>query len=189
MTGKLSQRASHPYMRVGRPGHLKQHFFHEVTVKFDIKDIAWGLAKTARFLGSTKEHYSVAEHSLIGSLLCTEVPIARQFLLHDAHEFIFGDTPSPLKQFFKREFFDLQAAYQRSIYKCFDCSDQEHPEVKTVDDRMYATEQVVLRNNTQDNYNYEPYQHVYLSCMPWEAAYESYLRRFNILFPERAVAL
>lgn len=59
-------------------------------------DIAHALANLCRFNGHTREHYSVAQHSLI---VCDLVPKKDQLaaLIHDAAEAYLGDMTSPLK--------------------------------------------------------------------------------------------
>ena len=86
------------------------------------QDIAIHLAHTCRWLGALRCHYSTAEHSVHladHALHCrkSSLPKALQFedeaadqvvrrqfgkvlLLHDAEEYVTGDFPSPLKQFF-----------------------------------------------------------------------------------------
>lgn len=59
-------------------------------------DIAHALAHLCRFNGHTRQHYSVAQHSLIVASL---VPAEHQLvaLLHDATEAYIGDMVRPLK--------------------------------------------------------------------------------------------
>lgn len=64
-------------------------------IHFD--DIAHSLAQTCRFVGHTKRHYSVAEHSINVARLLPE-PIKIYGLLHDAHEAYIGDISTPLKR-------------------------------------------------------------------------------------------
>lgn len=63
----------------------------------DLDDIAHSLAQTCRFVGHTKRHYSVAEHSINVARLLPE-PIKIYGLLHDAHEAYVGDISTPLKR-------------------------------------------------------------------------------------------
>jgi 5'-deoxynucleotidase YfbR-like HD superfamily hydrolase len=60
------------------------------------RDIAHSLANLCRFNGHTREHYSVAQHSLI---VCDLVPTKYQLsaLIHDATEAYLGDMTRPLK--------------------------------------------------------------------------------------------
>lgn len=62
-----------------------------------IEDIAHHLSMICRFTGATKEFYSVAEHSVLVSML---VPPEHAFagLMHDATEAYLNDISSPLKK-------------------------------------------------------------------------------------------
>lgn len=73
-------------------------------------DVAVALSRICRYAGHTPQHYSVAEHCChVHDYLernarrdAQQAPerqprIAQLGLLHDAHEFVLGDTTSPLK--------------------------------------------------------------------------------------------
>ena len=58
-------------------------------------DIAHGLARIPRFLGQKHRTISVLEHSLaVGNMLTVNLRLAG--LLHDAHEYLFGDLVTPV---------------------------------------------------------------------------------------------
>lgn len=68
----------------------------------DIVSVAETLARIPRFNGHTNHKYSVAHHSVAGAMALEEhglLDAARLFLVHDAHEMILGDVPSPVKPF------------------------------------------------------------------------------------------
>lgn len=61
-----------------------------------IEDISHHLSQICRYTGATKEHYSVAEHSVLVSYL-SPMGFKLYGLLHDFQEAYIGDLNSPLK--------------------------------------------------------------------------------------------
>jgi len=66
-----------------------------------IHDVAHHLSRMPRFAGATRMPWSVAAHSLHVCSLAKQSgaapAVALGALLHDAHEFLLGDIPSPVK--------------------------------------------------------------------------------------------
>jgi hypothetical protein len=77
----------------------------------DIRDIAHGLSHICRWGGHTEAFYSVAEHSLLVSRICSD-PLWG--LLHDATEAYLGDIVRPLKARMPH-YRALEGAWQRVI--------------------------------------------------------------------------
>lgn len=75
--------------------------YADPTGPFRIRDIAHALSRLPRFLGHTRDFYSVAQHSLfVVDVLCdagADEGLQAAGLLHDAQEAYFGDVPTPLK--------------------------------------------------------------------------------------------
>lgn len=67
--------------------------------EFDIADIAHALAMQCRYTGHCKTFYSVAEHSVLVSKLCTMYDLGDPFeaLMHDAAEAYLSDIAAPWK--------------------------------------------------------------------------------------------
>lgn len=84
--------------------HITTHSGRKVSLTSGVpslEDIAVHLSKIVRFTGATRGWWTVLDHSLLMQELAAqdghkpEVQLA--MLLHDAHETIFEDTPSPFK--------------------------------------------------------------------------------------------
>lgn len=84
-----------------------------------VMDIAVALARECRFNNATQRMYSVAEHSAWCALMAEEkYPedkyLAFKCLMHDAHEYIWRDIPSPIKKLFP-EYEHMQSLTQAAI--------------------------------------------------------------------------
>lgn len=84
-----------------------------------VMDIAVSLSRECRFLNGTKNFYSVAEHSVMCALIAEEkYPQYRRLpflaLMHDAHEYIWKDLATPLKDILPG-YRDLQQRTQIAI--------------------------------------------------------------------------
>lgn len=88
-------------------------------------DIAVGLARACRFGGHTKKFYSVAQHSdWCRQAIQLQYPgndsLAFKALMHDAHEFLLCDIPSPLKMIMP-EYDAVAEKLQNAIATRFGC--------------------------------------------------------------------
>lgn len=82
-------------------------YIHTQAGRFYIEHPTWNpgamahaMAQTARYRGNTYEFYSVAEHSVLVSLLMQEVVGGDPYegILHDAAESVLPDVSAPFKQ-------------------------------------------------------------------------------------------
>lgn len=64
-----------------------------------IEDISWSLSNLCRWNSHVNKFYSVAQHCVVVSSLCSE-PLKLQGLMHDCEEAYIGDFTSPLKEMF-----------------------------------------------------------------------------------------
>ncbi len=92
----------------------------------EIRDIAHGLARVARWNGQTLgEHpYSVAQHSLLVDrivALTTEPSPTDQLaaLLHDAPEYVIGDMISPFKSVIGEAYKSVEARIEHAVHLRF----------------------------------------------------------------------
>ncbi len=106
----------------------------------DVNDIIHALSNLSRFGGHTINFYSVAQHSVLVSLMCPEED-ALWGLLHDASEAYLIDVPSPLKKCPEFVFYrQAEKKLMDVICGVFKLPSDEPPSVKLVDKRILATE-------------------------------------------------
>jgi hypothetical protein len=143
-----------------------------------IEDIAHGLSNICRFVGQTREFYSVAQHSV---LVAQQLPLDKGLwgLLHDASEAYLCDVARPVKYLpafaaYRR----IEAAAMAVICDVFGLPHDEPGCVRVADNRMCATEQRDLRpNSTVDA---EPYPFTIIP-MPPQAAKVMFLQTYEQL--------
>ncbi len=112
----------------------------------DIEDIAHGLAYQCRFNGQTSSFYSVAQHSLlVAGIVPGELRLSA--LLHDAAEAYLGDIVKPLKMLVP-QFSALERQVAAIIGERFGARDLDHPQIKSADLVLLATEKRDLMPNS-----------------------------------------
>lgn len=146
----------------------------------DINDIAHSLANQCRFSGHCRKHYSVAQHSVLVSMLC-DPQDALWGLLHDASEAYLIDVPSPLKKLPEFLFYrEAEARLMAMVCDVFGLNRDEPPSVKIADRRMCVTEARDLMKTKTCQVDAEPYD----TCVvAWshQVARSAFLNRFNLL--------
>ena len=103
-----------------------------------IGDIALGLSRECRFSGQTRSFYSVAQHSVLTSLIVPQ-EFALEALLHDATEAYLLDLPSPLKRLVPG-YARIEQVFDRVLRKCFGLPEEMSPPVHQADRILLATE-------------------------------------------------
>jgi 5'-deoxynucleotidase YfbR-like HD superfamily hydrolase len=153
--------------------------------QFSIVDIAHGLSHLCRFLGHTREFYSVAQHSVLVSKIVPEEH-ALQGLLHDAPEAFIGDMVTPLKNILPG-YRAIEKEIEKAVLERFGITGPLDPSVKAADLIMLATEKRDLLPETAGEWSilegYPP--------LPWnivpitsKEAKEAFLARFAELTKE-----
>ena len=106
----------------------------------DIRDIAIGLSREARFNGHTRtsEPYSVAQHCVLISRVLPK-SLKLMGLLHDAAEAYVKDLTWSVKVMLP-EYKKIETPIERAIADRFELPFPYPPEIKIADNRMLATE-------------------------------------------------
>lgn len=106
-----------------------------------ISDIAHALSQLCRFAGHTKAFYSVAQHSVLVSHMCSPAD-ALWGLLHDASEAYLSDIVSPLKRASGMGGYRvIESRVQLVIAQAFGLSATEPSSVKAADQALLRIEQ------------------------------------------------
>ncbi|HET8885571.1 MAG TPA: hypothetical protein VFM70_04370 [Salinimicrobium sp.] len=118
-----------------------------------IEDIAHSLAHQCRFGGHLPEFYSVAQHSVLCSLMVPE-KLKLQALLHDASEAYLLDMPKPIKERLP-DYKKIEDNLMQVIAKKFGFSYPLGKEVKAADGRLLEMEwnDLMLDSKTEQCWN------------------------------------
>jgi hypothetical protein len=109
--------------------------------EINIEDIAHALAHTCRYGGHSPSFYSVAQHSVMCAeqALKTCPEFALTTLMHDASEAYLVDVPRPIKKMLGG-YREMEAGLEQVISAKYGLVFPLPAEVKTIDNRMLATE-------------------------------------------------
>lgn len=173
--------------------HTQAGLFHADRPTWDVGAIAHALGQTARYRGNTDEFYSVAEHSVLVSLLMQEVTGGdpKEGLFHDATESVLPDVSSPFKQLFP----DLRRVdndFNRSVRRAFNLPEEKSQQCKHADwlalflesatilpgrgtdfEDPYNFRQEALRLKEKDGWG--------IVCLSWREAKAAFLQRHRQL--------
>ena len=155
---------------------------------FTIIDLAMALSRICRFGGHCQEFYSVAQHSVLASYL---VPKEKAFktLMHDAHEALVGDMPSPMKLLCP-DYKMLEKKIERVVLTKFGIDPEPDDDVKLADMIMLKTEQRDLMLNT-DEWSFAPnIKPMPVKIVPASSDFAMlmFMKRFNELCPIGAIS-
>ncbi len=103
-----------------------------------VYEIGYALSNLCRFTGHVEKFYSVAQHSVLVSLI---VPphLAYEGLMHDCAEAFIGDMSAPLKRLMP-QYKELEKAIEMAIFPRLGLSYPSPAEIKSADLVVLATE-------------------------------------------------
>lgn len=127
----------------------------------DIADIAAGLSKINRYAGATHTAFSVAQHSVLLVAYIVAIlrnrgvdedhieDLARAALLHDAHEYLTNDVPTPIKRLLEERTgvnWDavIERPLQEVIFQKYQVPIEYLEEIKIYDTAICYSEMVTL---------------------------------------------
>lgn len=166
-----------------------------------IEDIAHHLALINRFTGATREPYSVAQHSVLCSLI-VPAELRLTALMHDAAEAYVTDVSRPLKVAMR----DLAIYYDPDPVHVYDEIAERveaaigtkfgldlvnlDPAVKHADLVMLATERVHFHSSSPREWDLGVEPHAFheaeIASWPWQVAEAEFRARFVELWPQSA---
>lgn len=112
-----------------------------------IEDIAHALSNIGRWTGHTRYHYSVAQHCVYASRICSP-EFAFDCLMHDSSEAYLGDMNRPLKHFTAAgpAYREIEERVEDVIFKKFGVHFPLPEAVKDADTQMLYAEKAQLMN-------------------------------------------
>lgn len=170
-----------------------------------IEDIAIGLARECRYGKMTLRWYSVAEHSVIVSLLAGEfvrstmperpelaLAVEREGLFHDCDESPLHDMPRPIKHdpgMHLETYRACAAKYRDVVFERFGIkpTNETHAIIDSIDKRLVVDEiNQFMRHPAmylERHGNVQPIGTT-IPGLEWQPAMELFLSRFAVLYPE-----
>lgn len=168
--------------RSGRAYHYENPQQDEI----QIGDIAHGLSNLCRFGGHTAHFYSVAEHSVLVSLVVESTHPEHAFaaLMHDATEAYVIDVPRPLKHLLGAVYAGLEAKAWAAICLKYGINPFLHECVKAADNAVLLAERDVLLERPAKAWNWaeniKPAE-VAINCWIPRIARDIFIERFREL--------
>lgn len=157
--------------------------------QINIRDIAHSLSMQVRYNGHLDQFYSVAQHSVLCSLII-EKDFALCALLHDATEAYVGDVPSPIKALLPGFCALEDRIYELAIAPKFGLPAKLPPEVKRVDREVLKMEYTHLVKKYGHDWHLdeidvpEGFSDTGIYCLKQELAKDMFLNRFYELTGE-----
>lgn len=146
-----------------------------------IEDIAHALSNLCRYAGHCKQFYSVAEHSVLVSMVCPTLTA----LLHDATEAYIVDLPRPFKNYLN-EYNNAEQKIWIAVVKRFNLPLEIPQEVHIADNSVLLAEkeQIMEKSPVSWSISGEPAD-VGVQCLTPFAAKFAFMKRYKELTEQR----
>ncbi len=148
--------------------------------EINIVDIAHALSLSTRFNGHCEKFYSIAQHSVLVSLVVRRDQ-ALAALLHDATETYIGDVIRPLKKHLP-VIKKIERKIEKTIWQKFNIKNHDEEEIKKADIILLLTEARDLMKSPPDKWeSSDKYMPLNNKIIPWdpEKAERLFLQRFR----------
>ncbi|OGC69335.1 hypothetical protein A2415_03100 [candidate division WWE3 bacterium RIFOXYC1_FULL_39_7] len=167
------------------------HIFNPSADEIHILDIATALSRICRFNGHCRQFYSVAEHSILASLLFPPGINAKAALFHDAGEAYLGDIVRPIKRQLEMKFYrKAEGNLYRLIAKIFGLPEEIPAAVHQADNDMLFTELATITPDADlQSPRLKNYRLLPILFHHWtpEEAKEEFLKRYQQLFSQESL--
>lgn len=167
----------------------------------NIDDIAHGLSQLCRWHGQTDRFYSVAQHSVLLSMVVPAhmsqtvegityyelVNLAKAALLHDAAEAYTGDIPSPIKDMMPDFVEMIEMPLLEAIFERFELSTGLLPYITPYDKAICGNEVETLFRNVAPSElaGVQPIEGLIIDPLPPLEARRLFFQRFKDLFSSK----
>lgn len=111
---------------------------------FCIEDIITGLSNLCRFGGQSNQFYSIAQHSILVSILAPE-SLKKAALMHDASEAYLGDIISPLKKILGSLYYPIEESFMKLIWEKYNLNWDDLAAIKGYDLKALEMEHVAFQ--------------------------------------------
>jgi len=171
-------------------------YFNPSVPTFNIEDIAHALGMNCRFNGHVSKFQSVAEHSIMVSLLMEEFDLGSPLegLLHDAVETYLTDVPKPFKTLLP-DWSEMDRSVERAMRKYFDLPPEKTDGCDKADQWSGIIEAYFLMPSKGEGYRARVGDKMMSEALDlteqgWrplnlypEEAEEAFMRRYRVLCP------
>jgi hypothetical protein len=147
-----------------------------------VQDMAHQLARINRFNGATRFPYSVAQHSVLCAL-AAPAGFSLEALMHDGHEYVFGDLASPVKALIGPACKAAEERIQKAVAWKWRLPFPTSEEVKETDVRMLWTEHLALQSKEPRPWLCQDAESLNVEIAQWspETAEEAFLSMYETL--------